>query len=607
MRARLGGPPPLDGETFDQVLNRLSEHVLPFASRCEHPRYFAFIPASGTWPGALGDFIAAAVNPYVGSWMEAAGPTQVELEVLRWFAEWVGYPEGSAGVLVGGGSLANMTALACAREARLGAMTDRAVAYVSDQAHSSMARGARVLGFQPHQVRVLPVDRSYRMRPDALVDAMRADTRAGRTPLFVAASAGSTNTGGIDPLGELATVCAEHAVWLHVDAAYGGFATLTERGRAALSGIERADSVTLDPHKWLYQPFECGCLLVRDGDLLRRAFEITPDYLKDAQVHAGEVNFSDLGVQLTRGFRALKVWMSLQCFGTRAFSQAIDNCLDLALAAQRRIEASAELELLTPASLGVVCFRRRPAGVDDEAALDRLNAELVARLAASGGALVSSTRLRGRYAVRLCVLNHASTAADVQAVLEWFERETPRGPASERPVEDYERNPAVAHALGAGGATEREVSEDARADPSVLRALDLFASLGEVELERVRSLAAQREVAAGETIVEQWDLGRDFYVVVDGIADVARGGEHVNEVGPGGFFGELAALEWGASFTYSRMASVVARTPMRLLVFAPEALSTLIVELPSLERAVAAVRGRRLAAISGEPEQLSRG
>jgi aromatic-L-amino-acid/L-tryptophan decarboxylase len=453
-------------------------------------------------------------------------------------------------------------------------------------------------------VRVLPVDRSYRMRPDALVDAMRADRLAGRTPLFVAASAGSTNTGGVDPLDQLATVCAEHGVWLHVDAAYGGFATLTERGRTALSGIDRADSITLDPHKWLYQPFECGCLLVRDGDLLRRAFEITPDYLRDAQVHPGEVNFSDLGVQLTRGFRALKVWMSVRCFGTRAFSQAIDNCLDLALAAQRRIEASSELELLNPASLGVVCFRRRPGGMDDEAALDRLNAELVARLAASGRALVSSTRLRGRYAVRLCVLNHASAAADVDAVLEWFEREPARGPARERPVEDYERNPAVARVLGAGGATEREVPEEARADPAALRELELFASLEDIELERVRSLAAERHVAAGATIVQQWDLGRDFYVVLDGVADVTRGGERVNEVGRGGFFGELAALEWGASFTYSRMASVVARTPMRVLVIAPEALSTLIVELPSLERAVAAVRRIRLAAIAGEPEAL---
>jgi aromatic-L-amino-acid decarboxylase len=595
MTARLGGPPPVDGAPMEDVLEQLWRDVIPYASRCEHPRYFAFIPACGTWPGALGDLISSALNPYVGSWMESAGPSQVELEVLRWFAEWIGYPAGTAGILVSGGSQANMTALACAREARLGMMSDGAVVYVTDQAHSSLARAARVLGFQPHQVRVLPADARLRMPPRALADAMAADLRMGRTPLFVTAMAGSTNAGAVDPLTEIADVCAAHGAWMHVDAAYGGFACLTERGARALAGIERADSVTLDPHKWLYQPFECGCLLVRDGPLLRAAFEITPDYLADAEVEDAEVNFADLGMQLTRGFRALKVWLSLRTFGTRAFAAAIDGCLDLALTAQAAIERAPELELLSPASLGIVCFRRHPPGLDDEATLDRCNARLVAGFAESGRGLVSSTRLRGSYAVRMCILNHTSTAADVDEVLGWFAGEPVDRSAGEAPAPAAaQRDSGVFPALGAAAVAPVAVPDPERVDPESLRDLPLFAKLDAGSLERVGALARAGAAAAGESVVEEWGLGRDFYVVLAGTAAVLRAEVEINRLGVGDFFGEFAALEWGASFAYSRLATVVALTPLRLAVFTPEALTTLMVELPNLEREITRVRRERL-------------
>ena len=253
-------------------------------SRLDHPGYFAFIPGCGTWPGALGDFLASALNIYAGSWMEAAGPSRLEQVVLGWFKEWIGYPAEAAGVAASGGSAANMTALACAREALLGSMTDRVVAYVSDQAHSSLARAAAPARLPARPGAGAAGPTSAGCAPDALAAAIDADAAAGREPLFVAAAAGSTNTGAIDPLAELAAICRERGVWLHVDGAYGAFAALTERGREALRGIELADSVTLDPHKWLYQPLECGALLVREGRLLRRAFEIVPDYLKDAEV-----------------------------------------------------------------------------------------------------------------------------------------------------------------------------------------------------------------------------------------------------------------------------------------------------------------------------------
>src|SRR5438105_7788961 len=209
-------------------------------------------------------------------------------------------------------------------------MRDDLMLYVPDQAHSSVARAARILGFRPEQMRVLPTDAAFQLEPHTLAEAIEADQRAGRTPLFVAANAGATNTGAIDPLPELAEVCREYGVWLHVDAAYGGFAMLTERGRDALRGIERADSVTLDPHKWLYQPYECGCLLVRAGPALGAAFSITPDYLNDAVAQAGEINFSDLSMQLSRASRAFKLWVSLRYFGVDAFRRAIERSLELA-------------------------------------------------------------------------------------------------------------------------------------------------------------------------------------------------------------------------------------------------------------------------------------
>ena len=421
MESRLREPPPERSTDFDEILRRLAADVLPFAGHHDHPRFFGYIPSCPTWPGILGDFIASGVNTFQGTWLQSAGASTVELVVIDWFRQWIGYPGQASGILMSGGSQANLTALACARETQPGGRTENAVVYLSSQGHSSVTRALRILGFASEQVRALPVDERYRLRPDALAAAIENDVRAGRQPFLAVANAGATNTGAVDPLTELADVCAERSVWLHVDAAYGGFAVLTARGRTWLEGIERADSVTLDPHKWLYQPYEAGCLLVRDGPLLSTAFHIMPDYLQDTAVGGVEVNFADRGIQLTRAARALKLWISLQYFGVEAFRTAIDRSLDLALFAQERIERSPELELLSPATLGVVCFRRRPQGVDEEGTLERLNSELDRRLAESGEGMVSSTRVDGRYALRICVLNHRSRAEDVERVLSWLE------------------------------------------------------------------------------------------------------------------------------------------------------------------------------------------
>jgi glutamate/tyrosine decarboxylase-like PLP-dependent enzyme len=585
MEARLHAAAPEQPEPLERIVEQLQRDVLPFRSRVDHPRFFAFIPGSGTWPGALGDFIASACNIYAGSWMESAGPSQVELEVLGWFKQWLGYPSEAAGSLATGGSAGNLMALACARERLAGPMFDQLVVYASDQAHSSIARGARLLGFQPEQVRVLPTDDASRLRVDMLQAAIDADVRAGRKPMLVAATAGTTNTGAIDPLPELAEVCRGHGAWLHVDASYGGFAALTERGRGWLKGLELADSIVLDPHKWLYQPYECGALLVRDGTALRGAFEITPDYLREAAVRGREVNFADLGIQLTRSARALKLWISLRYFGVDVFRQAIDRSLDLAEAARRRIEASDALELMAPPSLGILCFRRRLA--------DELNERLVALLEASGIGLVSSTRVRGHYAIRMCILNHTTAAEDVDRVLDFLEQTAPDETA-EPGIAAYERHPDVRRTWLR---PRPEHEEAAGVEPELLDALPLFERLSAEEAHIAAALGTTREVEAGTTVIEAWDISRDFFVVLEGSAEVLVDGHRVDGIDRGDFFGELAALEWAAGFAYPRLATVVAKTSLRLLVFADGRLNDLVAAIPSIDKMVRETVQRRLAGL----------
>ncbi|MEY2440615.1 MAG: aromatic-L-amino-acid/L-tryptophan decarboxylase [bacterium] len=591
MRRRLAGPPPAAGLPYEQILEQLERDVLPFTSRGDHPGFMAFVPFCGTWPGALGDFIASACNIYAGSWMEAAGPTQLELEVLGWFKHWIGFPEEAGGVLVGGGSAANLTAMACAREALAGQMSDDLVGYVSDQAHSSVARAARVLGFKPAQLRVLPSDSDYRLDPRVLAAAMDADLRAGRRPLFVSASAGATNTGAVDPLDALGELCRERGVWLHVDAAYGGFSTLTSRGRELLRGIELADSVTLDPHKWLYQPYECGALLVRDDHLLRTAFQMTPDYLQDAFV-SEEVNLSDRGVQLTRSTRALKIWLSLQHFGLDAFTAAIDRSLDLAELLVELVEASDVLELMAPPSLGVVCFRRHFPDTDDEDIQDGHNAGLVVALEQSGIGLVSSTLLRGRYALRACVLNHTTRATDVERIVAFLERAEPAATGSSAGSRRaFERDhPVRAQPLRrrAPGGGRRGVAVEA------IAGLALFDDLGRDDLERIARLGRIDVHPEDDAIVEQWDASLEFYVIIEGRVEVIIDGVRVNELASGDFFGEVAALDWGAGFGYPRIATVRTLVPTTLLTFPVGSMNELARDHPPVARRIRTVANERL-------------
>jgi aromatic-L-amino-acid/L-tryptophan decarboxylase len=581
MRELLGGAPPEQGAGLDAVLGRVLADVLPYGAGTNHPGYFAFIPYFTTWPAALAELIGAAANVSPWAWMESPAATQIELEVIDWFRGWLGMPESTAGVLVSGGSAANLTALLVAREAAGGPPED-SVVYVSDQGHSSLARTARAMGLRSHQIRVLQTDDDWRLQPETVTAAAGADRRAGRVPIAVCASAGSTSTGAVDPLPALADMCAAEGLWLHVDAAYGGFAALTPEGRALLTGIERADSVTLDPHKWLFQPFECGGVLIRDGSRLARTFAIHPDYLDSTETHAaGEVNLGEWGLQLSRGFHALKVWMTVQAFGLAAFRAAIARNMELAAYAEELVQAHATLTLMAPASLGIVCFRREWPGCD-EAETERRGMALADALERTGDAFVSTTRLAGRHAIRLCILNPTSGEEHVRRVVEHFARAA--APAG------------IPRAISAPAGSRAGVLGDSGSSrgTGVLETVPLLAGLPDSVIQTIRDRGTCVDVVAGEEIIRRWDADRSFFIALSGRYDVVIDDRMIRTLGPGEHFGELAARDWGGGYGYARTATVRCSQDGQLLRLTSDDFQWLVQTQPAARAELAKVLADRL-------------
>ncbi len=413
--------PPEDGRPAEKVLRQAVDDILPMTTRLDHPRCFGFIPSEPTWPGVVADFLASAYNVNACTWLVASGPSQVELVVLDWFRRWLGYPETSGGLLTSGGSAASVDAFVAAREAT--GNPERPSVYMSDQSHSAQARAAVIVGIRREGIRNVATDGAYRLDMGALTRAVAEDRAAGFLPMAICANAGAPSTGAIDPLQAMADFCEAEDIWLHVDAAYGGFAAITERGSELLGGIERADSIGLDPHKWLFQPYEVGCLLVKDASKLEDVFAFGTTVLQDTIWGANHPNINDRGLQLSRSFRALKIWMSIQTFGMSAFRRAVSKGMELASRAAEYVERSPTLELLTPASLGMVCMRVSPEGAGlEEEALERINREVLARLFWDDRAFVSSTSLHGVFSLRLCIINHTTSWDDVRETLEAMER-----------------------------------------------------------------------------------------------------------------------------------------------------------------------------------------
>ncbi len=402
-------PPPEEPGDPAALVRFVNDTVLQSMSHVDHPRFFAFVPSPGNFVGTMADALASGFNCFVGTWFAGSGPAEIELVTVDWLRQLCGFPDAAGGLFVSGGSMANLTALAAARHERLGYDTADAVVYFSDQTHSSVERALRVLGFSPAQVTKIPAGPDFRLPVDALEREIAADRGAGRFPFCIVANAGTTNTGAVDPLPELAEICRRERLWLHADGAYGAAAVLSEDGRRALAGLDQVDSLSLDPHKWLFQPFECGCVLVRDAAWLKATFRMTPEYLRDVHRFEEEVNFCDRGVQLTRAFRALKLWLSLKTFGLRAFRAAVDRGFRLAEAAERRLCQSGLWDIVTPAQLAIVSFRWRGS--------DSITQQLVAALAADGYALLTSTVLEGRPALRFCTINPRTTEPEIDETI----------------------------------------------------------------------------------------------------------------------------------------------------------------------------------------------
>lgn len=423
LAALVDEPLPRRGRGADDTLDVFFERVTSNTTRVDHPRFHAYIPCAGSFHGMLGQLLAAGTNPFVGSWLGGAATAALELVVLRWIAEAIGCPSLDAGILTSGGSLANLTALATARTHHGPSVREAGTLYFSEQGHLSGSKAAELLGFPVDRLRTVPVDRRFRMRPDVLERQLDADLDAGLEPFFVCANGGTTNTGAIDPLEELASICHRRRLWYHVDAAYGGFAALSPEGRRRLRGMERADSLTLDPHKWLSTPIGVGCFLTRHRESFEGAFHTGGDYLQD--VPRDEVNFFDRGPELTRPGRVLSVWTLMRSVGIERLTREVEHDLALAQLAERLLDADDRFEIVVPAQLSVVAFRHA-LGSLDESERARRDRALMDLTLDEGEIMLSTTELQGRLALRLVVLNHRTTEAELRRTVDVIRRTADR-------------------------------------------------------------------------------------------------------------------------------------------------------------------------------------
>lgn len=426
-------PLPEEGQPFEEVLAFVRENVMPFPMGNSHPRFFGFINATADPVGILADFLAAGMNP--NCWGGDHAANHVETRVVAWLATMLGYPTSAEGILVSGGSMANFTALAAARRAMTpgniredglaGPDRPRLTVYASDQVHSCVDKAVDLLGIGTHQLRKLESGADFRLRTDTLAAAVAADRAAGYLPAIVVGNAGTVNTGAIDPLDELADFCAREKLWFHVDGAYGALATMVPELHRLFAGMERADSIAVDPHKWLYAPYEVGATLVREPGRLAATFRKFPEYLAadPDSPFPGPSWFAERGVELSRGFKALKVWMGLKTHGRRAYADQIASDVRLARFLSAEVDLRPDFERLADAVLSIANFRFRPADRNlPDAELDRVNRTIINRLVGEGSFFLAPTVLKGRTALRVSITNFRTREEDLIFLLDETER-----------------------------------------------------------------------------------------------------------------------------------------------------------------------------------------
>lgn len=390
-------PIPTHARPVEQVYSEMLRDVYTNTLLAQHPRSFSCIPSTASLLSWMGDVITNAYNPHASCKNNAPSADLIEKKLVRWMCNLSGYPQGSGGLFVSGGSIANLTALTAARDDRLTYdQRSRAVVYLSDQTHASVAKGLHIIGFCREQIRVIPTDEFFRMDISALRAAVEEDTVNHKKPFAVIASAGTTNTGSIDPMQQIFDICREYGMWMHVDGAFGASALLSKQYRKALAGIELSDSLSWDAHKWMMQTYGCSVVLVRDQQSLVRSFAAHPEYLKDAEAQAGSTEFWDLGPELTRPARGLKLWLTVQAMGTEEMGRMIEHGCAMAELAERIIRENPEWEVVSPAQLGVVNFRYISKGTLPEDSLDNINQSISREITESRYAQVFTTELRGK-------------------------------------------------------------------------------------------------------------------------------------------------------------------------------------------------------------------
>jgi glutamate/tyrosine decarboxylase-like PLP-dependent enzyme len=407
MDALLSEEMPLKASPADQVLDHVIKDVLTQVNLLSHPKFYSFVPSPSNFISAMSDSLATGFNIFSGSWMGSAAATKLEIISIHWLLNMFGFPiKTGGGIFTSGGSMANLTALATARNVKCGEDFSNACIYLSDQAHSSNIKALRVLGFKKEQVRIIPTDIEFKMSINKLKNAIAKDKLNGKQPFCILATAGTTNTGSVDPLNEIADISKKENLWLHVDGAYGGGAILAKNGKKLLNGIKRADSLTVDPHKWFFQPYEMGCLLVKNHKWLSKTFSEKPEYLRDVEGNKSEINFYDHGIQLTRRFRALKFYMSVKTFGINAFKDAVQYSIELTEKLEDLLRNSPNWEIISPATLAVINYRYNPINRNlSEKQLNKLNEYISKEIVKSKEAVLVTTILQEQVVLRMCLIN----------------------------------------------------------------------------------------------------------------------------------------------------------------------------------------------------------
>ncbi len=399
-----------------EVLNFVLEEVMTKSNIVSHPKSYSFVPGPSNYISAMADSLTAGFNIFSGGWQASPAAAEMEIVAMNWLLKMFGFPQRKGGgIFTSGGSMANLTALVTARTVKCGDDFSKAIIYLSDQAHSSNIKAIRVLGFRKEQIRIIPTDGEFKFSLNKLKNAIAKDRLEGLQPFCLIATAGTTNTGTVDPLSDIAKICKKEDIWFHIDGAYGGFAILSEDGKPLLKGIEKADSLTVDPHKWFYQPYEIGCLLVKKHKWLKGTFTEKPEYLRDIEGNTSEINFYDHGIELTRRFRALKFYMSIKTFGLGEFRKAISYNISLAETTEAYLRKSSNWEVISPATLAVINFRYNPIGNDlSEKELDALNQHISHKVVESKEALLVTTILNGQVVLRMCLINPRTTFKDIE-------------------------------------------------------------------------------------------------------------------------------------------------------------------------------------------------